>query len=725
MKKITLAIEGMTCAACSSSIEKYLSKKKGIESVSVNLVLANATINYDDGLLSIKDIETFISDIGFKSAGIFDIKKDTKEENNKKNIIIFGFVELLLFYFSHISMAFPRVSILNRSENPLLYCLIVFSLSLSFLFYARDILRVGYKNIIHKIFSMDSLVFLSTIVTFLYSIYITFATFFISHSHLSSLCIESIGMILYFVKLGRFLENKNKQKSKEALKELVTITPQFAYIKTKDGEMKVTIDEIKEGDILISHAGERVSCDGVVIAGESNVDEKFITGESLYKKKKSGDNVIAGSFLYDGYIEYRAIRIGKNSMISEITSTVIKASGAKMKLSRIADDFVSIFIPIVLLIAFLSFVANIIINKNFDKAIISFITIITVSCPCSLGLAAPLSIIIAEGLAYKRSILVKNPQSFESAARVRTIFFDKTGTLTKGDISIYEMFNFSQYSDMELLKIAASLENKSSHPLALAFRSSTLFETHDFSIIDSVGISASIQDDKYYMANNRIFDILDIKNEYKKNEDELKNSFCSAIYIIKSKTILGLFGLRDVEKDEAKSVVDSLENMKINVSMLTGDSESAADFISSRLGIKEIFSSKTPKEKYEIVTSKKSKDLLVAMCADGINDAPSLAGADVGISVFKSTDIATNTADVVLLSDKLMNIPYFFSLSRKVVRNIKENLFWAFSYNTIMILLASGIFGKLRIDPSLSAFFMVLSSLCVMLNSLRLKIAKI
>ena len=542
MKKIILSIDGMTCSACSNGLEKYLNKQKGIEDAFVNLVMASATVMYDESKIEIQDIEEYVKQAGFKSLGEFkEIKIEEKNKKSRNILIVYTILAVILMYISMGGMVnLPSIPILDINLHPRNYTICLFIFTIIFIFYGFDILKNGYKNLIHKTPNMDTLVSIGVLSGFLYSIYNMILVINGDTMAVHHLYFEASSMVIYFLKLGRYLEGMSKNKTKEAIQKLVQITPEYATLKTDDGEKTVTIDEIKRGDILISKPGDRVAVDGVILSGNAHLDETFITGESKPVKKETGEHVIAGSLNYDGYIEYRAEKIGRDSTISEIIKLVIEATNTKAPISKIADKVSSYFVPIVITVAVITFIAYLILGLGFPNAIITFVTILVVACPCSLGLATPLAIVVSEGKCATNGILVKKSEILENVQKVNTIVFDKTGTLTYGKLKIAKICNYSDSKDDEILQIVGSLEIKSSHPIAKAFtdylneNKIKKLEVQNFENIVGHGIVGIIDNNKYILGNSKILEKYNIKNAYNKDELELSKAGNSIVYVIKN-----------------------------------------------------------------------------------------------------------------------------------------------------------------------------------------------
>ena len=728
MKKVILSIGNMSCSACSSGLEKYLNKQKGVVSAYVNLVLAQASIEYDD-TLTIDDLNRFVKEAGFESYGVYDPKKETKKKDSKKVLIIFGLLSLLILYISMSHMVgLKTISYLDMKDYPINYSLCLLILTIPFLIYGKDIIKNGFKNLIHKTPNMDTLVTIGVLSSLLYSVLSTIMIILGNNNYVENLYYESVCIVIFFIKIGKYVDQKSKNKTKEALQELVTITPEKALLKTEDKLTKVTIDQIKKDDILVCKPGMKIAVDGKVISGKSHLDEAFITGESYPKKKEVGDKVIAGSLNIDGYIEYKAEKIGKDSTISEVVRLVVEASNTKSPIAKIADKVSGIFVPTIIIIALLTLIAYIFVSKDISIALTHFITVLVVACPCALGLSTPLAIIISEGLCAKNGIIVKTSETLENAHKIDTIVFDKTGTLTYGNLSISKLYNYSELSDDDILRLTASLEAKSTHPIATAFQDiKTKKNVDDFKIIEGIGLEGKVDKNKYYLGNSKILNKLKIENEYQKDENKLKESENSIIYVIENNKVLALIGVKDIIRPSAKETIKELKRLDKEVIMLTGDNKETATKIAKELGIDNIISNVMPKEKTDEIKKLLNNNKKVMMIGDGINDAPSLKTASIGVSISSGTDIATNSADIILMNNNLISLLNLLKISKKTILNIKENLFWAFFYNICMIPVAIGFLSTKGIvmNPMIAAFAMTASSLTVTINALRLKKIKL
>ncbi len=731
MKKIILSIEGMTCSACSNGLEKYLNKQNGIKKASVNLVMANASIEYDEKILDINKLNEFVKKAGFKSLGEFkEIKVEGKSKKEKIKFICFTVLAIILMYISMGHMInLPTLSIIDINKNPIGYTICLFIFSIIFIIYGFDILRNGYKNLIHKTANMDTLVGIGVISSFLYSLYNMILFFNGDTLAIHHLYFEAVVMVIYFIKLGRYIDGIAQDRTKEAIQKLVKITPESATIKVNGEERYVTIDEVHEGDTVISKPGERISVDGEVIEGKAHLDEAFITGESKPVTKNVGDKVIAGSINYDGYIEYKAEKIGKQSTISQIVKLVVEASNTKAPISKIADTVSGYFVPIVIGISIITFIIYLIMGYGFESSLITFVTVLVVACPCSLGLATPLAIVVSEGKCASNGILIKKSEILENAKKVNTIVFDKTGTLTYGKLKISEVRNYSNMSKHKLLQLVGSIESKSTHPIGKAFidylkdNKLEMLPVKEFGNVSGFGIIGRIEEQKFIIGNAKILDNYKINNVYGKDERELAEKGNSIVYVVQNEQIIALIGVNDIVRDSSKKVIAELNNKNINTIMLTGDNKETAEKIANDIGITKVIANVLPTEKTNVIKNLKQENKYVMMCGDGINDSPALATADIGVSVKSGTDIAMDTSDVILTKNDLNSILKLIDISKRTIRIIKQNLFWAFFYNILMIPIAIGIlkpFG-ISISPMIASLAMVFSSITVILNTLRLK----
>ena len=734
MKKVILKIDGMTCSACSNGLEKYLNKQEGIQNASVNLVMSNALIEYDEKKLNLEQLETFVKKAGFKSLGLYDNKtEEDKNKGEKTKFIIFGVLAVILLYISMGHMVgMPIFDFLNMHKSPINYTIVLLILTLGFIYYGFDILKNGYKNLIHKTPNMDTLVSIGVISSMAYSLYSMVMIFQGKHEYVEYLYFESAAIVIFFIKLGRYLDGISKDKTKEAIQKLVQITPNKAIVKVDGKEKEVTIDEIKKGDIVVSHAGDRISVDGEIVSGKAHLDESFITGESKPSSKTIGNKVIAGSINYDGYLEYKAEKIGRDSTISQIVRLVVEATNTKAPIAKIADKVSGYFVPAVIIIAVLTFIGYLVLGFPFNEAISAFVTILVVACPCALGLATPLAIVVSEGTCANEGILVKKSEILENAEKINAIVFDKTGTLTYGTLKIAKIINYSNIEEKELMQYVGSLEAKSTHPIAKAFEQYLKenkiqnLEVKEFENISGYGINGFVADKEIILGNAKILTYFNIENKYQEDEKLLSKEGNSIIYVVQNKEVIAIIGVNDIVRENAKQVIEKLNKNNIQTIMLTGDNEETAKIIAEKIGITDVIANVVPSEKADIIKKLKSENKKVMMCGDGINDSPALANADIGVSVNSGTDIAMDSSDVILMKNDLSKILDLINISKHTIKNIKQNLFWAFFYNSLMIPVSMGLLRPwgISINPMLAGFAMVISSLTVILNSLRLKKVK-
>ena len=761
MKKVLLKIDGMTCSACSSGLEKYLNKQDGILNASVNLVMNNASIEYDENKLDVGQIEKFVAKAGFESLGIDKLEKEEKKKSRGKyKLWIFTAIAILTLYIAMAHMiGLPEIPVFSMHTNPINYTVILALFSAFAMYLGRDILKNGYKNLIHKTANMDTLVMLGVLSSFLYSVYGTYMIIRGSHEYVERLYYESVVIILFFINIGRYVENRNKDKTKEAIQSLMLITPNKATV-IKDGkEKQVTLDEISKGDIVVCKPGEKIAVDGEVVEGVTHINEAFITGESIPAKKEVGNKVIAGSINYEGWIKYKAEKIGRDSTVSEIVKMVVEATNTKAPIAKIADKISGYFVPAIIILAILAACVWLIIGRDIAFSINVLITVLVVACPCSLGLATPLAIVASSGLASKNGILIKNSESLENAHKAKIVVFDKTGTITQGKLSVSKIYNYLEdenkakidteaerkqieeaeveqntengvlsVEDSKIIKIVASIENKSEHPIArgvVNYAKEKNIEpenVEEFKNIAGYGIKAKYNGNSYLVGNNKLMNQNNIAIDFAlEDEKELETNGNSIIFVAENEKLIALIGLKDTIKENSKEAIKKLQTKNIEVVMLTGDNERTADVIAHEVGIHKVISNVLPKEKANQVKHLKEQGM-VMMCGDGINDSVSLVTADIGVAVGSGTDIAMDSSDVVLMSDNLEKIDKLINISKRTVRNIKQNLFWAFFYNVCMIPIAMGVFhfAGITMNPMLASIAMTLSSITVTLNSLRL-----
>lgn len=725
MKKTILRIEGMSCSACSNGLEKYLNSKDGVKAT-VNLVMATASIEYDDKL-TISDLNKYVEEAGFHSLGE-EKYFEKQEKSHKTPILLLGVLGLFVFYIMMQHMInIPKIMILDMDMHPKIYAITLFLCTIPFLIFGFDIIKNGIKNIIHKMPNMDSLVTIGIFASFIYSVYSMILLLLGNKDVIHNIFFESTIFVILFVKLGKYLTERSKDKTKDSIKELVKMTPNKAHLKTNDSYVDITIDEVQKGDILVCLSGEKIAVDGVIVKGTSTFDESFITGESIPVEKKEGSKVIAGSINYESKIEYQAEHIGKDSTISEIVRLVVEATNTKAPISKIADIICSYFVPCVLGIAVIVFLLHMILGHSLSDAILYFVTVLVVACPCALGLATPLALVVSVGTSAKKGILIKDSESLELAKKIDTVVFDKTGTLTNGTLTISEINNHCDLEKQTILELVATIEKYSTHPIAVGINkyakenninTEREFETED---LPGYGVKAKDNHTIYYVCNRALLKRLDIINSYEDEEERMAKEGNSVIYLVRNNKVLATIGLKDVIRKESKKIVEKLKEKNINVIMLSGDNEITANKIAKELDIDNVVANVNPKDKTIFIKDLIKKGKYVMMVGDGINDAPSLTSATVGVSISSGTDIATSAANIVLVNNNLLKIEELLAISEKTINNIKQNLFWACIYNICMIPIATGLIPGIHINPMIACISMIISSLSVTINALRLK----
>lgn len=723
MKKVILKIGGMSCSACSNGLEKYLNKQDGVIGATVNLIMNNATIEYDEAKVTLDDLDKFVAKAGFTSLGIDDFKRDDKINKRRKIELIILCVLFTIALFFHILEIFDIMV-----GGMVIHASIMFIFSVISIILGFDILVSGVKSVLIGNPSMDTLVLLSVVSSFLYSIY-----GFIKNMNGASytLYFASSIMVIFFIKIGRFIEEKAKAQTTSAISDLMLLTPSFANLIVDGKIKKVTIDEVEKDALLIARGGESIAVDGEVVSGFALINESLITGESLPKEKKEGDKVIAGAVVLSGDITYKAERIGKDSTVSEIVRTVVAATASKTKIARVADTFSKYFVYFVLAVALVGFALWLIFTKDFNKSINIFVTVLVIACPCALGLATPIGLVVASGTCAKRGILVKDNSIFEVLPSTKTIVFDKTGTITTGALEISNISYFD-LNEKEAFTYLASLEAKSIHPIAKAIlkdaknKNLALLDVDDYEEISGKGLKGIVDSRKILAGNLSLLEENNVEIKDKKGEiDEILSSGKASIFVCIDNLLALAITFSDEVRSGASLLINNLKEQNINSIMLSGDNESSCLDVAKDISFYEIVSGATPTKKAEFIENSK-KDGTLVMVGDGINDAISLAKSDVGLSISGASDIAINSSSVIIMNDNIGLIGTLLSISKKTIKIIKQNIIWAFLYNTIMIAIALGALSFVGIffNPMIASLAMMLSSLTVILNALRIKRVK-
>jgi len=742
-------VTGMSCASCVARVEKAVNKVDGVTSCSVNLLTNSMSV---DGDVKSSDVISAVEKAGYgaslKGNSSKENKtndeplKDTETPKLKKRLFSSLVFLLLLMYISmgHMMWGFPLPSIL--ANNHIAMGLIQLLLTGIIMVINQKFFVSGFKALIHRSPNMDTLVALGAGASFIYSVYALFAMtnaqvnndMSLVMKYMDEFYFESAGMILTLITLGKMLESYSKGKTTNAIKGLMNLAPKKATILVDNVEKVVPIEEVKIGDIFVVKPGENIPVDGVVIEGESAVNESALTGESIPVDKTVGDNVSGATVNQSGFIKCKATKVGEDTTLSQIIKMVSDASATKAPIAKVADKVSGVFVPIVISIAVVTIIVWLLCGATFGNALVRGISVLVISCPCALGLATPVAIMVGNGVGAKNGILFKNATSLETTGKVSYVLLDKTGTITNGTPVVTDIIPSENYTQDDLLSYASSLESKSEHPLAKAVVQKAIdsniknLNTTDFKSLTGNGVSAKINGKTIVGGSvKHISSIANIDENIIKQADDLATKGKTPLLFVMDNRLLGIIAVADVVKSDSPKAIKELQNMGIKVVMVTGDNEKTAQAIAKESGVDEVIAGVLPDGKEKVVTQYKEKGM-VAMVGDGINDAPALTRADIGIAIGAGTDVAIDSADIVLMKSKLTDVSGAIRLSRGTLRNIHENLFWAFIYNVIGIPLAAGvwipIFGW-TLSPMFGAAAMSLSSFCVVTNALRLNFLNI
>ena len=741
MAEKNYTVTGMSCASCANAVEKALNKNNDINA-SVNFATEKLNIEYDEKKYNFDKIREIVESAGYGLAE--DMTEDKKVElyqekiTSLKNRLILAviFVVPLLYISMGHMLGAVLPEFLNPKVNPLNFALAQFVLTLPIIYAGRDFFSHGFKNLVRKSPTMDSLIAIGSTAAVLYGIYATFGIVIVDPEAHMDLYYESAGAIITLILFGKLLEAKTKGQTSSAIKKLIRLQPKKAKIIENGAEKEVLIENLKVGDIVIVKPGEKIAVDGRIVEGATSVDESMLTGESLPVSKKIGDKVVGGSINKNGSIRFEATEIGKNTVLSQIIKLVEEAQGSKAPISRMADIVSAYFVPIVIGIAIITGIAWFLSGSGLVTALSFFIAVLVIACPCALGLATPTSIMVGTGKGAENGILIKSGEALETAYKIKTVVFDKTGTITKGKPVLTDLIAYGKYNENELLKIAASVENDSEHLLAEAIvnkakeKNIEIKPYEKFRAMPGYGIRATFEGKEVQIGNRKLMENRKINVEIsQKDYDILLNKGKTPVYISIDNELAGLVAVADVIKETSKEAIEKLKKMGIKTIMLTGDNEKTAKFIAKQVGIDDVISEVLPYQKSQKVKELQEKDEFVAMVGDGINDSPALAQANVGIAIGNGTDVAIESADVVLIRNDLRDVASSIALSKATITNIKENLFWAFFYNVLGIPFAAGIFYAFfngpKLDPMIAAFAMSFSSVSVLGNALRLKFFKV
>ena len=740
--KKTLTIEGMTCSSCAQTVEKSVRNISGVTSSKVNLATEKLTVSYDPAVLNLGDITKTVSDAGYEAHEEIDSvdqvdldqeKKSLQISNLWKRVIASAIFTIPLFYLSMGPMVgLPIPVIMDASINPLMNALIQLVLTFPVMIINREYFKVGFRTLFRGHPNMDSLVALGTSAAFLYSLYATYIISAGDASFAHMLYYESAAVILTLITLGNYFEAVSKGKSSEAIKKLMGLAPKTARVMRNDKEQEISIDEVQVGDIIVVRPGEKLPVDGVIVSGSTAIDEAMLTGESIPVEKTIDDQVIGASINKTGSFQYRATKIGKDTALAQIVKLVEDAQGSKAPIAKLADRISGIFVPVVIGLAILAGLGWYFIGgETIEFALTIAISVLVIACPCALGLATPIAIMVGTGKGAENGVLIKSAESLETAGKVDTIIFDKTGTITEGKPVVTDIVTADDIDRNELLKLAASAEIGSEHPLGEAIvrhaeeSAIDFYTTKAFNAIPGHGIEVTINEQHLFLGNKKLMDENNISLAgLASMSDQLAEQGKTPMYISINHELAGIIAVADTVKESSLAAIQKLHQMGIEVAMITGDNKRTAQAIAKQVGIDRVLSEVLPEDKANEVQKLQDEGLKVAMVGDGINDAPALAQADVGIAIGSGTDVAMESADVVLMRSDLIDVSTAVELSKSTVKNIMENLFWAFAYNTLGIPVAMGLLyllGGPLLNPMFAAAAMSLSSVSVVLNASRLK----
>lgn len=730
-KKTTVLIEGMSCAACSRGVERSVSKVNGVLSVTVNLTTNSAAVVYENKQCELSDIEAAVVRAGFKVVK----NKDTANENaaknekmSKINLIVALIFSIPLFFISmgHM-MGISLPNVISPDSNPVRFALVQLVLVIPVLIAGRKFFINGVRAVFHKNPNMDTLVAMGSSSAFIYSIVMTAKIITDNDGHSHHLYYESAGMIITFILIGKMLEAISKKRTTDAVGKLRSLIPDTTEVMRNGEKMTVKTAKIQIGDIFTVVPGSAVAADGKVISGSTSVDESMITGESMPVSKKTGDTVFGGTINKNGTVEVEVTATYGETVLSQIIRSVEDAGASKAPIATLADKISGVFVPTVFLIAVLSAVIWALTGKDFSFCLNVFISVLVIACPCALGLATPTAIMVATGKGAQNGILFKGGEPLEALSKADTVVFDKTGTLTKGDPQVTDILPVG-ISEEELLKYCASAEKKSEHLLGEAIvkkYSGEYFDVTDFEALSGLGLRATVNGKQVFIGNRELMNQNGIDEKVtEKIGAPLSDEGKTVVYISIDGEFAGVIAIADVLKDDAAETVKLLNSLGVETVMLTGDNKKTANAIAKIAGIKTVFAEVLPRDKQNVIIDLQKQGKKVCMVGDGINDAPALVSADVGVAVASGTDVAVESADVVLMNSETTSLYKAIKLSQKTLRKIKQNLFWAFAYNTVGIPIAAGLLyalGGNLLDPMFAAAAMSLSSVTVVTNSLLLR----
>jgi P-type Cu+ transporter len=749
------SVTGMTCSACSASVEKSVKKVEGVQSVNVNLLSNSMTVDYDNALVDSGKIIQAVTDAGY-GASVFvrgeaaatqkreasaPLENDIKEMKQRFTISLVFLVPLLYVSMGHM-LALPLPSWMQGMANSVTNVLVQFLLTLPIIFLNRKYYQVGFKALFHRSPNMDSLIAIGSAAAVVYGLFAFFKIGYglghaqpeIVHQYMTDLYFESAATILTLITLGKWLETRSKGKTSEAISRLMDLSPRTAAVLRDGREIEVPVEDLVVDDIILVRPGQSIPVDGVIVEGASTVDQSALTGESLPVEKQSGDRVMSATINKAGFFKFKAQKVGNDTTLARIIELVENAGSSKAPVARLADKISAIFVPVVVCIAVVASVAWLITGQSVEFALSIGIAVLVISCPCALGLATPVAIMVATGKGASNGILFKSAEALENVHNVNTVVMDKTGTITRGKPAVTAMIPVNGVTEQQLLEIAASIEKPSEHPFAEAITQKagqagiTAKKVDEFTAVSGRGITAVMNGRQYFAGNLAFIQEKQVNLEVLADDAfSFTQEGATPLYFAEDQKLLGILAVADEVKPSSREAVAQLKAMGLEVVMLTGDNRQTAEAIRKQLDIDKAIAEVLPQDKEKEIRRLQESGKKVAMVGDGINDAPALTAADVGIAIGAGTDIAIESADIVLMKNDLLDVITAIKLSRATLRNIKQNLFWAFFYNSLGIPLAAGAFYLLsgwRLNPMFAAAAMSLSSVFVVTNALRLRFFK-
>lgn len=735
MNRETYKIEGMSCAACAKAVERVTGKLDGVEVASVNFATESLTISYDNSKVSFEQINAAIERAGYRvvvEAEDIEVKKADEMKSIRRRLIYSLVFTIPLLYISMGHMiGLPLPDVLSPESSPKAYAIVQLILSLPVVAMGYQFYTIGYRSLLKGNPNMDSLIAIGTSAAFLYGVYGAWRIAEGETHFVHSLYFESAAVIITLITCGKYLEAVSKGKTSETIKKLMGLSPKTALVIRNGVEEEVEIEQVVVGDILIVKPGEKIPVDGVVLDGQTSVDESMLTGESIPIEKRAGDCVIGASINKNGTMKYQATKVGKDTVLSQIIHLVEETQGTRAPIAKMADLIAGYFVPVVIVLALIAAIGWYAYGKDIGFALTIFVSVLVIACPCALGLATPTAIMVGTGKGAEYGVLIKSGVALETAHALQTVILDKTGTITEGRPVVTNIYHLIRLSDDKLLQIAASAEKGSEHPLGEAIVRATkekqieLLEVEHFMALPGYGIEATMEGKSVILGNEKL---MRERNLVEKEAMEIAREYAmegkTPMFLAIEGQVAGIICVADTVKESSRKAIEQLTKMGLEVVMLTGDNERTANAIARQVGIETVRSDVLPEGKASEVKSFMDQGKKVAMVGDGINDAPALAMADVGIAIGSGTDIAMESADIVLMKSDLMDVATAIQLSKKTIMNIKENLFWAFIYNAIGIPVAMGvlyIFGGPLLNPMVAGAAMSFSSVSVVANALRLR----